>query len=97
MTITLGFEDGTLRIESDRESDPALDSLPGVEADPRSETARAPAHHYAAIRDVLRAVDADVADSVLDTEPVSLATSYELREYQQDALDAWLDSNRRGH
>ena len=96
MTITLGFEDGTLRVESDRESDPDLDSLPGVEADPRSETARAPAHYYAAIRDVLRAVDADVADTVLDTDPVSLATSYELREYQQDALDAWLDSNRRG-
>ncbi|RJX42667.1 ATP-dependent helicase [Halonotius aquaticus] len=96
MTITLGFEDGTLRVESDRESDPDLDSLPGVKRDPRSDTARAPAHNYAAIRDVLRRVDADVDDTVLDTDPVSLATSYELREYQQDALDAWLDNNRRG-
>ena len=96
MTITLGFEDGTLRVESDRESDPALDTLPGVEPDPRSDTGRASAHRYAAIRDVLRAADADVDDTALDTEPVSLATSYELREYQQDALDAWLDSNRRG-
>ncbi|ERH06313.1 MAG: DNA or RNA helicase of superfamily II [Halonotius sp. J07HN4] len=96
MTLTLGFEDGTLRVESDHESDPAPDSLPGVERDPRSETARAPAHHYAAIRDVLRRVDADVDDTVLGTEPVSLATSYELREYQQDALDTWLDSNCRG-
>ena len=96
MTITLGFEDGTLRVESDRESDPALGSLPGVERDPRSGTARAPAHHYAAIRDVLYHVDADVVDTVLGTDPVSLTTSYELREYQQDALNAWLDNNRRG-
>jgi len=96
VTITLGFEDGTLRVESDRESDPDPDSLPGVEADPRSDTARAPAHHYAAIQGVLRRVDADVDDTVLDANPVSLATSYELREYQQDALDAWFDSNRRG-
>ena len=96
MTITLGFEDGTLRVESDRESDPAVDSLPGVEGDPRGGTARAPAHHYAAIRDVLYHVDADVVDTVLGTDPVSLTTSYELREYQQDALNAWLDNNRRG-
>ena len=96
MTITLGFEDGTIRIESDRESDPDLDSLPGVKRDPRSDTARAPAHHYAAIRDVLQAADADIEDRVRNTAPVSLATSYELREYQQDALEAWLDSNRRG-
>ena len=96
MTIILGFEDGTLRVESDRESDPNLGSLPGVEGDPRSGTARAPAHHYAAIRDVLYHVDADVVDTVLGTDPVSLTTSYELREYQQDALNAWLDNNRRG-
>ena len=96
MTIILGFEDGTLRVESDRESDPAVDSLPGVKGDPRSGTARAPAHHYAAIRDVLYHVDADVVDTVLGTDPVSLTTRYELREYQQDALNAWLDNNRRG-
>ena len=96
MTIILGFVDGTLRVESDRESDPAVDSLPGVEGDPRGGTARAPAHHYAAIRDVLYHVDADVVDTVLGTDPVSLTTSYELREYQQDALNAWLDNNRRG-
>ena len=96
MTISLGFENGTLRVESDRESDPPLDSLPGVERDPRSDTARAPAHQYAAIRDVFRRVDADVDDTILDTKPVSLTTRYELRAYQQDALNAWLDSNRRG-
>jgi len=96
VTVRLAFEGGTLRIDSDRESDPPLDGLPGVEADPRTDTARAPAHLYAAIRDVLRTLDADVDDQLAAGEMVAVSTSYELREYQQEALDAWLDSNRRG-
>ena len=96
MTVRLAFEGGTLRIDSDRESDPPLDGLPGVEADPRTDTAHAPAHLYAAIRDVLRTLDADVYDQLAAGEMVAVSTSYELREYQQEALDAWLDSNRRG-
>ena len=96
MTVRLDFEDGTLRLTSDRESDPPLDGLPGVEADPRSETARAPARFYAPIRDLLGELDADVDDGVLASGSLALSTAYELREYQQNALDAWLDSNRRG-
>jgi len=96
VTVRLAFEDGTLRIESDRETDPPLGGLPGVEADPRSDTARAPAHLYAQLRDVLRELDADVDDRVLAADSRSLSTSYELRDYQQNALDAWIDSNRRG-
>ena len=96
MTVRLDFEDGTLRIESDRESDPPLDGLPGVEADPRSDTARAPAQFYAQLRDVLRELDADVDDRVSPTTSLALSTAYELRDYQQAALDAWIDSNRRG-
>lgn len=96
MTVRLAFEDGTLRIESDRQSDPPLDGLPGVEDDPRTDTVRAPAHRYAAIRDVLRTLDADVDDQIALTESLALSTSYELREYQQDALEAWEEHNRRG-
>ena len=96
MTVRLEFEDGTLRIESDRESDPPLDGLPGVETDPRSDTARAPAQFYAQLRDVLRELDADVDDRVSPTASLPLSTAYELRDYQQAALDAWVDSNRRG-
>jgi len=96
VTVRLAFEDGTLRISSDRESDPPLGGLPGVEADPRSDTARAPAMFYAPIRDLLRELDADVEDCVLAADSLALSTSYELRDYQQDALDAWVDSNRRG-
>ena len=96
MTVTLGFVEGTIQIESDQEQDPSLATLPGVETDPRSKTARAPAYRYAAIRDLLAHRDAAVDDRVLATEPISLTTSYELREYQQEAVDAWLESNRRG-
>jgi len=96
VTVTLAYESGTIAIESDRDSDPAIANLPGAEYDPRSKTARAPAYHYAAIRDVLRRVDAAVDDRVLDSEAVSLSTSYDLREYQQEALDAWLTHTRRG-
>jgi len=96
VTVRLDFEDGTLRIESDRESDPPLDGLPGVEADPRSETARAPAHLYAPIRDLLGELDADVDDGVFAPGSLALSTAYELRDYQREALDAWLDSNRQG-
>ena len=96
MTVRLEFEDGTLRIESDRDSDPPLGGLPGVESDPRSDTARAPAHHYAPIRDLLRELDADVDDRVSSTASLPLSTAYELRDYQRAALDAWIDSNRRG-
>ena len=96
MTVRLAFEDGTLRIESDRESDPPLGGLPGVEADPRSNTARGPAYLYAQLRDVLRELDADVEDRVCHTGSLDLSTAYELRDYQQEALDAWVESNRRG-
>lgn len=96
MTVTLGFVEGTIQIESDQEQDLSLATLPGVETDPRSKTARAPAYRYAAIRDLLAHRDAAVDDRVLATEPISLTTSYELREYQQEAVDAWLESNRRG-
>ncbi len=96
MTVTLAYESGTITVESDREDDPDLGHLPGVEFDPRSGTGRAPASHYAAVRDVLRRLDVDVDDRVLDTDAVSLSTGYELRDYQQDALDAWLEHTRRG-
>jgi len=96
VTVQLAFEDGTLRLESDRQNDPPLDGLPGVKTDPRNDTFGAPAYRYAAIRDVLRTLDADVDDRIAPTESLALTTSYELREYQQDALDVWGEHSRRG-
>ncbi|WP_324662995.1 DEAD/DEAH box helicase family protein [Haloarcula sediminis] len=89
--LELTFEEGTVRLSG---TVPA--GLPGVERDDRSKSARAPACRYA---DLLAALDergVDYDDRVLDTEPVDLATTYELRDYQQAALDAWRAADERG-
>ena len=89
---TLSFEDGTVRVDDP----PAGLSLPFLETDPRSGTARAPAFRYSALRDVLDSRD-DVYDDHLASWPaLSLSTSYDLREYQRDALDAWRRADHRG-
>jgi superfamily II DNA or RNA helicase len=94
--VTLTFEAGTVRVECDGAADGLLDSLPGVEADPRSLTGRAPAFRYADLRDALAARAVAVDDRVLATEPRSLSTDYELREYQREALAAWRAAGDRG-
>ena len=89
--LELTFEEGTVRLAGDVPTD-----LPGVERDDRSKSARAPAYRYV---DLLAALDersVDYDDRVLDTDPVALSTTYELREYQQDALDSWRDADDRG-
>jgi superfamily II DNA or RNA helicase len=85
--VTLTFEEGTIRVESDGDVD--ADGLPGVEPDPRSETLRAPAVAYAALRDALADAGHDVTDRVLTLPDIDLTSTYRLREYQQEALDAW--------
>ena len=89
--LELTFEEGTVRVAGDAPAD-----LPGVEYDDRSKSARAPAYRYAAIRAELDERSVDYDDRVLDTDAVALSTTYELREYQQDALDAWRDADDRG-
>jgi superfamily II DNA or RNA helicase len=89
--LALSFEAGTIRFEGDV---PA--GLPGVEADPRSKTARAPAYRYRAISRALDERDVAVEDDVLSTFDLSLSSSYQLRPYQQTALDAWRANDDRG-
>jgi superfamily II DNA or RNA helicase len=105
VTIRLSFEDGTLRVEHlgdserpDADEPTDLPALPGVESDPRSGVARAPAHRYAAIRERLADTGVPVADRVRPriTADLALATDYDLRDYQQDALDRWEAADRRG-
>jgi superfamily II DNA or RNA helicase len=89
---TLSFEDGTIRVD-----DPPSDlQLPFLEADPRSGTARAPAFRYAALRDVLDGRDDAYEDHVGRWPALDLSTTYDLREYQREAFDAWTDADRRG-
>ena len=87
---TLAFENGTLRVETDRD-------LPYTEDDARSKTRRAPAFRYAALRDYLDEQGLDYEDLVLDAPDLpEVASTYELREYQREALSAWEDVGRRG-
>ncbi|SEO86074.1 Superfamily II DNA or RNA helicase [Halogranum amylolyticum] len=94
--MRLSFENGTLRLDAVDRDVESLADLPGVEIDARSGTARAPAYRYAFLRAVLGERGADVDDRVLPAASLSLSTSYDLREYQRDALDAWRDAGERG-
>lgn len=91
MTIRLRFEDGTVRVRGE-EPPP----LPGVQPDSRTGGLRGPAYRYGEIRSALAAANKEVQDEVLDISPVELSTSYELREYQKEALEAWHDAGDQG-
>ncbi|MFB6227760.1 MAG: DEAD/DEAH box helicase family protein [Halobacteriales archaeon] len=97
VTQALRYENGTIRIDAgDDPGGPDVDALPGVEWDPRSKTGRAPAFRYAKLRETLADRDIDVDDRVLDLPDLDLASAYELRDYQHEALAAWADADRRG-
>ena len=90
--MRLSYEGGTIRIDAD--ADPGL---PYVEYDPRTDTYRAPAYRYAELRDALAASDTEFEDRVLSLPSLrGLHSSYELRDYQTEALDAWFERDRRG-
>jgi superfamily II DNA or RNA helicase len=91
--VTLSFADGTVRVDAPKG---VLSDLSGVDLDPRSESGRAPAYRYATLRDALTARGVTVDDDVFDLSPLDLASAYELRPYQQAALAAWTDADRRG-
>ena len=92
MSVVLTYDDGTIRVDGDPGT-----PLPSVERDPRSESGRAPGYEYPRVRDALRPLSVDVDDRVLDLPTVPpLASSYELREYQREALDEWEAADRRG-
>jgi len=95
VTVRLAFADGTLRVESDGDGFDVT-TLPGVAFDERTDTGRAPAMRYA---DVVAALDdrgVDYEDDALHAARLDVVSDYELRGYQQDALDAWTASDRRG-
>ncbi|MBV0900755.1 DEAD/DEAH box helicase family protein [Haloarcula salina] len=89
--LELTFESGTIRVSGSPPTD-----LPGVERDERSQSARAPAYRYADLVTALDERGVAYADRVGPLPPVSLSTTYDLREYQQSALDAWRAAGDRG-
>ena len=93
--VTLRYDEGTIRVDgADGE---ALDGLSFVEVDERSKSRRAPAFRYPFLLSTCHNRGLAVEDRVLDTPDVGdLSTTYELRSYQQEALDAWREANDRG-
>ena len=108
-SVRLRFEDGTIRLETETDAPSFLDDLSvlSLEWDSRSGCFRVAAHEYAALRAALPNESITVADSVLRVEPpasradalapeLDRTTAYELRPYQRDALEAWLETDRWG-
>ena len=94
MTVTLTYEDGTVRLGGDEATVPR--DLPGVERDERTGTFRAPAYRYAALRALLDQRNVAYRDRVLDVRELDVRSPYRLRDYQADALDAWSSAGTRG-
>jgi superfamily II DNA or RNA helicase len=94
LTLRLSYEDGTVRVDADGD----LPDLPGVEREERVSGAagRAPAHRYAHLRAVLDSRGLPYEDDVLAAPALDLATTYELRPYQREALAAWRSAGERG-
>jgi len=91
VTVRLSFEEGTIRVDG-----PDSVDLPGVKYDERSKTGRAPAYRYAAVRNGLDERGVDCEDRVLEIPSLDLATTYRLRDYQEEALAEWRDAGERG-
>ena len=93
--VTLRYDEGTIRIEG--EAAAALGSLPFVESDARSETYRAPAYRYAELSAYCVDRGLPLEDRTLTLVDIDgLETGYELRGYQNEALDAWDERDERG-
>ncbi|MFC4989176.1 DEAD/DEAH box helicase family protein [Saliphagus infecundisoli] len=88
-TIELRYDEGTIRADG-----PLEDPPDALEADPRSGTLRAPAFRYAELRATLEE-RYTVEDRVLALDSLpELASAYELRAYQREAIEDWLATDR---
>ena len=96
-TVRLTYEEGTIRLDTPEEDGvEAVSARCDVEFDPRTESHRAPAFRYAELATALGESTFSVEDTVFDLPSLSLSSSYRLREYQREALDAWRESDDRG-
>nr|WP_245742035.1 DEAD/DEAH box helicase family protein [Natrinema salaciae] len=97
--VELRYEDGTIRIDGLEEASISPSSIrtavPDLAADSRTDGWRIPAGRYAELRAALAETTAAVDDRVLHLAPLpDLRSAYELREYQDTALEAWLATDR---
>ncbi|HWQ19052.1 MAG TPA: DEAD/DEAH box helicase family protein, partial [Methanotrichaceae archaeon] len=71
--------------------------IPNSTWDERSKAFRAMALHYKDITDFLKISSFEFRDSVLNLLPCpELQSSIKLRDYQKQALDAWIANDKRG-
>ncbi|MCX8207438.1 MAG: DEAD/DEAH box helicase family protein [Methanothrix sp.] len=88
--MQLRFERGTIRIAGNLR-------VPCSVWDERSRTFRAMALHYRDIIEFLRSSGIDFKDEVMDLLPCPrLQSRIVLRDYQREALDAWVANGKRG-
>jgi superfamily II DNA or RNA helicase len=88
--MKLTFDKGTIRIQGDVR-------VPNSTWDERTQTFRAMALYYRDIIDFLKASGFDFEDDVLNLLPCpELQSSVVLRDYQNQALDAWTTNGNRG-
>ncbi|QGN06826.1 DEAD/DEAH box helicase [Halorhabdus sp. CBA1104] len=92
--VTLTYADGTVRIEGDLPERVA--GLSYVERDERTKTWRMPAYQYDTFRRALAESTVTFDDRVLDAPTTDVTSTYRLRDYQREALDAWQDAGERG-
>jgi len=87
--IRLSYDRGTILIHGGR--------VPNAYWDSRSNAYRALAIYYSDIVNYLQLSKMDFSDNVLDLVPCPVFSSaIELRDYQEDALHAWLEAGKRG-
>jgi len=87
--IRLSYDRGTILIRGGR--------VPNAYWDSRLNAYRALAVYYSDIVDYLKRSRIDFSDNVLDLVPCPVFSStIQLRDYQEDALNAWLKAGKRG-
>ena len=88
--MELTFDRGTILVKGDIR-------VPNSTWDERSKSFRAMALYYKEIIDFLKTSGFDFADNVLDLIPCpELQSSVVLRDYQTQAMDAWVANDKRG-
>jgi superfamily II DNA or RNA helicase len=88
--IRLKYDRGTILLEGEV-------GTPYARWDPRVDAFRAMALYYPDILEYLDRSHLPIHDEVVDSMPTPpLASDVELRPYQQEALEAWLDAGCRG-